>query len=109
MVLLLLLLLLFFLALAWTGLVTTLSLWKVDLHVLGNITLCLETLATNITFEIPEASVSKHVLIEITNSVESFPTLITFMILDITVCQGVCGEVRLQNKYFFHTVDIHNS
>ena len=31
---------------------------KVDLHVPGNVTLCLETLATNITLEIPQASVS---------------------------------------------------
>ena len=76
----LLLLLLFFLALAWTGLVTTLSLWKVDLHVPGNVTLCLETLLTNITLKLSQASVSKDVFIEITTSVESFPTLITLII-----------------------------
>ena len=37
---------------------------EVDPHVLANITLCLETFLTNITLELPQASVSKHVFIK---------------------------------------------
>ena len=59
---------------------------KVDPHVLGNITLCLETLATNITLELPQASVSEGVLVEIRNGKELFPTLFTFIIPNTAVC-----------------------
>ena len=72
---------------------------KVDLHVLGNIMLCLETLATNITLEIPHSSVSEDVFIEIRNDRKSFTTLITLMISHTTVSQGVCGEIRLHGEF----------
>ena len=66
---------------------------KVDLHTPGNVTLCLETFATIITLEIPHPTVS----IETRNGKKSFATLI---IPDTTaVCQGVCGEGRLMDKF----------
>ena len=67
---------------------------------LPNIPLCLETLLTNITLELPQASVSEHVFVEFRTGSELFPTLFTFMISNTTVYQGVCGEVRLLSKFF---------
>ena len=59
----------------------------------GNISLCLETLATVVTLELPQASVSEGVFIEFRHGKKSFATLITLIIPNTAVCQGVCGEV----------------
>ncbi|MPC41649.1 hypothetical protein E2C01_035249 [Portunus trituberculatus] len=59
-----------------------------DLHVLGNITLCFETLPTIITLELPQASMSKGVSIEIRNGSKSSTTFITLIIPNTIVCQG---------------------
>ena len=68
-------------------------------HVIANIFLCLETLPTNITLELPQASVSEGVLVELRNGKESFSTFLAFVILNTTVSpQGVFGEVTLQGK-----------
>ncbi|MPC86649.1 hypothetical protein E2C01_081485 [Portunus trituberculatus] len=53
----------------------------------GNVTLSLETLATNITLELPQASVSESMFVEITNGKEFLAALFTFIIFNITVSQ----------------------
>ena len=65
----------------------------------GNTSLCLETLTTIITLELPQASVSEGVCIEVRTGSKSFTTLITLIISNTTVCQGVCGEGRLVGKF----------
>ncbi|MPC72875.1 hypothetical protein E2C01_067189 [Portunus trituberculatus] len=54
----------------------------------GNVTLSLETLATNITLELLQASVSEGVAVEFINGKEFFATLLTLIISNTTVCQG---------------------
>ncbi|MPC93669.1 hypothetical protein E2C01_088807 [Portunus trituberculatus] len=58
---------------------------EVDHHVPGNVTLSLETLATNITLELPQASVSEGVAVESTNGSEFLATLLTLVIPDANV------------------------
>ena len=70
-----------------------------DPHVSGNLTLCYETLPTNITLELPQASVSQCVLVEVRIGGEFLATLQTFIIFNTTVCQGVCGKVTLPSKF----------
>ena len=84
---------------------------KVDLHVLGNVTPCLDTLATHITLEIPHSSVSEGVSIAIISGKKSFTTLITLMISNTTVYQDVSGEAFLFSKFLstFHTLMISHT
>ena len=63
------------------------------LDVLDNVRLCLEALATVVTLELPQASVSEGVLVKARLCEKCFATLITLIVFNTTVCQGVCGEV----------------
>ena len=64
-----------------------------NLDMLGNLSLCLETLATVVTLELPQASVSEGVFVKTIFGKKSFATLITLMIPNTTVCQDVFIEV----------------
>ena len=66
---------------------------------LGNFTFCLETLPTNITLELPYATVSECVFIKLRKGEKSLVTLFTLKISYTTVCQSVCGEVRLLSEF----------